>query len=183
MLGKGEAREKGVKFAENFTNATEVIGNRARLGKLAGLFRNKQFDDEVKFIHEYIQVYVRKALEQKANPEKTENASKYVFLEHLAMSENSSQKIQAELLNILVAGRDTTAGTLAHLWYTLARRPDVFEKLRAEVLRLEDREPSFEQIKEMKYLQYCLNETLRLYPMYGTSPFPATLERLRLPNL
>ena len=46
----------------------------------------------------------------------------------------------------------------------------MFNKLGAEVLRLDSRDPSFEEIKEMKYLQYCLNESLRLYPMHV--PFP-----------
>lgn len=89
-----------------------------------------------------------------------------MFIEHLAKTGSSPKKIQDELINILLAGRDTTAGLLAHLWYILARRPDVFTKLRTEVLRLDGREPTFEEIKEMKYLQYCLNEALRLYPLY-----------------
>jgi len=86
-------------------------------------------------------------------------------LEELAKAGYSEKKIQDELLNILLAGRDTTASLLAHLWHILARRPDVFKKLRAEVLSLGDKEPSFEQIKEMKYLQYCLNEALRIHPI------------------
>jgi cytochrome P450 len=156
------------------------------LGKLATLFPDRAYDDGIKFIHEYIQSYVRKTLEQKASQEKTDQASsKYVFLEHLARTDSSEKKIQDELLNILLAGRDTTASLLAHLWYILARRPDIFKKLRAEVLHLGDREPSFEQIKEMKYLQYCLNEALRLYPMYEhlfLSSWPANLSWHLLPQ-
>ena len=82
-------------------------------------------------------------------------------------------------MNILVAGRDTTASLLSHLWYILARRPDVFEKLRTEVLQLDGREPTFEETKEMKYLQYCLVEVLRLHPMYEIpfSLYPGSLSR------
>ena len=168
MLGTGESREKGEKFGECFSYATEVIGNRSRLGKLAALIPDKRYEDSKTFVHEYIQYYVHRTLERRrANGEKTEeDSSKYVFLEQLAKTGNSPKKIQDELINILLAGRDTTAGLLAHLWYTLARRPDVFKKLRAEVLRLDGREPTFEEIKDMKYLQYCLNESLRLHPMY-----------------
>jgi cytochrome P450 len=171
VLGTGESRERGEKFGESFTYATEYVGKMARLGKLAAIFPDRKYSDGVKFIHAYIQSYVHRTFKQKAKREKNAPvSSKYVFLEHLASTGSSEKKVQDELLNILLAGRDTTAGLLSHLFHTLARRPDIFQKLRAEVLRLGGRQPSFEQIKEMKYLQYCLNEALRLYPMYGTSP-------------
>lgn len=167
VLGTAESRVKGEKFADCFGYATEFVGTKARLGRLAAIFPDKKYEDSKNFVHEYIQYYVHRTLEQnKASVEKADaGSSKYVFIEHLAKTGNSPKKIQDELLNILLAGRDTTAGLLAHLWYILARRPDVFNKLRTEVLRLDGREPTFEEIKEMKYLQYCLNEALRLYPL------------------
>lgn len=167
VLGTGEAREKGVKFGEAFSYATEYVGSVARLGPLAKVLPDKKYTESEKYVHEYLQYYVRRTLDQrKANAEKyDEKPGRYVFIEQLAQSISDPKKIQDELLNILLAGRDTTAGLLSHLFYTLARRPDVFAKLRAEVNALQGQEPTFEQIKDMKYLQYCLNETLRLYPM------------------
>jgi hypothetical protein len=169
--GESKSTERGEKFAECFGYATEVIGNRNRIGRLAGILPDKRFNDSLIFVHEYIQYYVQRTLEkQKTSPEKVNDASsKYVFLEQLARTGNSPKNIQDELLNILLAGRDTTASLLSYLWYTLVRRPDVFEKLKAEVQFLEGHVPSFEQLKDMKYLQYCLNEILRLHPMYGFS--------------
>jgi cytochrome P450 len=169
VLGTGESREKGVKFGEAFAYATEYVGNVARLGPLAKLLPDKKYDESEKYVHEYLQYYVHRALDQrKDGAEKPDEDSKrYVFIEQLAKSISDPKKIQDELLNILLAGRDTTAGLLSHLFYILARNPDIFEKLRAEVNKLEGREPTFEQIKDMKYLQYCLNEALRLHPMYG----------------
>ena len=118
----------------------------------------------MKFVHEYVAGYVQTALEKgkqyasgKVKVDDDE-ASRYVFLNELAKTGYSAKKIQDELLNILLAGRDTTASLLSHVWYILARRPDVFEKLRAEVLRSGNNSPSFEQIKDMKYLQYVMNE-------------------------
>ena len=50
--------------------------------------------------------------------------------------------------------------------YELARHPEVVEKLRAEILeRVGPHEPlTYTDLKEMKYLQNILNESLRLYP-------------------
>lgn len=87
------------------------------------------------------------------------DADRYVFLEELAKLGCSPRKIQDELLNVLLAGRDTTASLLSYLFYTLARRPDVFRKLRDEVMQFGNQAPTFEQVKSMKYLQYCLNES------------------------
>jgi cytochrome P450 len=93
-----------------------------------------------------------------------ETNDKYVFLEHLAKTGYPEKKIQDELLNILLAGRDTTAGLLSYLFYHLAREPRIWEKLRAEVLSLGDETPSFEQIKSLKYMQWVLNEGIYYKP-------------------
>ncbi|KAE9365333.1 putative cytochrome P450 [Stipitochalara longipes BDJ] len=170
VLDGGIASERGSKFAEAFTYATERIGTYARLGKLASIFPDKHFTNSVAYVHEYVHDYVQKAvdLHKTAAPsEKVDekDSSRYVFLEHLAKAGYSEKKIQDELLNILLAGRDTTASLLSYLFYILARRPDVFSKLRTEIMALGKDLPTFEQIKGLKYLQYCLNETLRLYPV------------------
>jgi cytochrome P450 len=101
---------------------------------------------------------VKGAVQYYQSGEKQETtAGKYVFLEHLAQAGYPAQKIQDELLNILLAGRDTTASALSFLFYHLARRPEIYAKLREEVLKLETI-PTFEEIKSTKYLQWCLNE-------------------------
>ena len=136
----------------------------SRLGYLAKLIPDKRYDNDVKFVHTYVQQYVQKAValrKASMDEEKSsdEGEKRYVFLNELAKTNQSEKKIQDELLNVLLAGRDTTAGLLSYLFYTLARRPDVFKKLRAEVLEVGNKMPTFEQIKGMKYLQYCLNES------------------------
>jgi cytochrome P450 len=83
----------------------------------------------------------------------------YAFLEHLANTNYGEKKIQDQLLNILLAGCDTTDDFLSFLFYVLVRRPDVFSKLRAEVMELSNKRPTFEQVKSMKYLQWYLNES------------------------
>jgi hypothetical protein len=57
-----------------------------------------------------------------------------------------------------VAGRDTTASLLSHTLHILARRPDVWSKLKAEIDELKGRAPDYEMLRNMKYLKYVLNE-------------------------
>ena len=57
-----------------------------------------------------------------------------------------------ELINLLVAGRDTTSGTLSFGIYKLAEYPEIAEKLRAEILEKvgPTRSPTYNDIKDMK---------------------------------
>ena len=88
-------------------------------------------------------------------------------------------------MNILVAGRDTTAGLLSFVLFELARNPDIYKKLRDEILdkfgtsNLE--EITFESLKKCEYLKAVLNEALRMYPSvprnYRVSTRNTTLPR------
>jgi hypothetical protein len=68
-------------------------------------------------------------------------------------------------LNLANGKRSTTAGLLANTWHVLARRPDIWNKLRVEVDALNGQQPTYAEIKDMKYLKYVFNESLRLMPV------------------
>lgn len=161
---------RGARFSEAFTYATEKGGFILRVGKLANMLPDAELDKSIKFVHEFVGDYVKKAVQKSksyaSGSEKgeEETAERYVFLNELAKTGYGELKIRDELLNILLAGRDTTASLMSWTWYILARRPDVFEKLRAEVSRIGTGLPAFEQMREMKYLQYVLNESQYLPP-------------------
>lgn len=67
---------------------------------------------------------------------------------------------------VLLAGRDTTAGTLSFTFQELSTHPEVVTKLRREILDRvgPTRRPTYDDLKSMPYLQHTMNETLRLYP-------------------
>lgn len=77
--------------------------------------------------------------------------------------------IRSELLNILLAGRDTTASLLSNVVWELARQPEIMERLRTEITEIAgtdiDEVPTYQQIKDMKYLRAIINESQRLYPI------------------
>lgn len=95
----------------------------------------------------------------------------YAVLNHSGMCRSSLHgtdynMIRDETVNILLAGRDTTACTLTFAVYNLAEKPDVLRRLREEVLDVvgPTRRPTYEDIRNMKYLRAVINETLRLHP-------------------
>ena len=161
-LSPNTPNESGDGFAKAFNDAQDVCGNRARFGRLAMLksaWRNKK---DIAYVHSFVDRYVQAALRYRSNHdlEKIESGAegRYVFLYELAKQTNDPVKLRDELLSILLAGRDTTASLLTNVWFTLAKRPDIWAKLRAEIDTLHGEHPSIQQINEMKYLRAVLNE-------------------------
>ncbi|KAI1970844.1 hypothetical protein LOZ51_006302 [Ophidiomyces ophidiicola] len=166
------------RFSDIFTYCTTSIGNWARIGVFFGI-PDKRYHRYVDGIHEFVDRYVKKALEHHQaqqsgliTSEKTE--SRYIFLYELINRTQDPIELRSEALNILLAGRDTTASLLGALWNVLSKRPDVWSKLLQEVDGLNGKKPTFEEVKDMKYLRFCVNEgrisppltpALRLYPV------------------
>lgn len=88
------------------------------------------------------------------------------LLDHLMNYTDDQTMLKDETLNVLLAGRDTTANTITYAIYMLAEHHNVLERLRKEILETvgDSRRPTYEDIKDMKYLRAVVNETLRLYP-------------------
>ena len=83
----------------------------------------------------------------------------------------ATQKDMVEqVMHLLVAGMDTSAAALGWVFASLAANPEIYGKLRREVVRTfgtEERrvvEFNLETLKGCLYLQYCLLEALRLFP-------------------
>ncbi|KAJ7164002.1 cytochrome P450 [Mycena crocata] len=88
------------------------------------------------------------------------------LLDELLNSTTDPKLLRDEILNILLAGRETTMHTLTVTIYFLAMYPKVTARLRDEIMNVvgPSNRPSYANIKEMKYLRAVINETLRLYP-------------------
>ena len=165
------ASSPNMKFPECWNRGQEAVAERSRSGKLGQLLNNPvQFQKDTQFVHEFADRFVRKGLELRENMdvEKADDEGRYIFLHELVKQTSDPVQIRSELLNILLAGRDTTASLLSNLWFILARRPDIWQKLRTEVDALCGEPPTYQQIKDMKYLRAVLNESKTSIP-----PFPS----------
>lgn len=135
----------------------------------------REYKEQNKRVHAFIDQYVALALRQpttndsKLAEEGTSAKERYVFLTELASRTRDPLELRAQLLNILLAGRDTTASLLSWLFHQLMRHPEVFAKLRAAILAdfgphtSQPENITFSTLKSCTYLQHCLSETLRLW--------------------
>ncbi len=79
----------------------------------------------------------------------------------------SDRELLDELMNLIVAGYETSAGTLNWAWYLLAHHPEVADRINAEAeaygsdFAAAADDPA---LTNMNWTQQVLDETLRLYP-------------------
>jgi cytochrome P450 len=159
------------KFADAFYNAQRVQSIIARVGPLNwAVPRNRMgFYDSIKTVDEFVSLYIDRALA--LSPEELSQKSNhdegYTFLHAIAGYTRDRQMLRDQLVSVLLAGRDTTACTLTWAIYHLSLSPSITAKLRQEIIDTVglSEKPSYQHLKDMKYLQHVLNETLRLYPV------------------
>lgn len=144
------------------------------LGLLLEFLRPKlweKFDKSCSTVHDVVNEIVTQFLETQeqkvlwSSSTKLEQSSdeksskKYVFLEELAKETPSSVELRDEILNMLVAGRDTTASLLSTSLFILARRPDVWARVRKEVIETFGEDlPEYEALRNLKQMRNLFNE-------------------------
>lgn len=160
-------------FYKSFDYAGKFLRYRAIANNFYFLVDNSKFRESTKIIHQFADYYVEKALQML--PEELERATNNGFnLLFELVKETRDPKVLRDLtLNILLAGRSTTAALMSFCLYQLARNPDVWCKLRSEIqshFGSDDEDNSriesitFETLKKCEYLRAVINETLRLHP-------------------
>ncbi|THU98293.1 cytochrome P450 [Dendrothele bispora CBS 962.96] len=172
-------------FTTSFLLSQEVISDRERLGPLVWPLMEMWKDktkEPMDVVGGWIERIVREALERrkekkiiKGRGEREEEEKMReeeegeTLLDHLVEMTDDPTVLRDETLNIMIAGRDTTAATLSFVIYSLAKHPEVYRTLREEILRMigsDTKKPLiYEQVKECKYLRAVINETLRLFPV------------------
>lgn len=122
-----------------------------------------------KTCRDYIQGYVDEAMAIRAKAaagtlDDDDESDRYYFLKELAKVLDDKERICDELLNILVAGRDTTASLLSSAFHELSRRPDLWKKLRDEIEPLNRQPPDYDTLRNLKFTKYLINESEQYHP-------------------
>jgi len=174
-------------FARAFSDVQEIIALRVRCGPLWPLWElsGNKTTAHMKVVSAFIDPILSLALEKKSSPlsemtgaEKSDEINEDdTLLDHLARFTDDTAILKDEIVNIMIAGRDTTATTLTFATYLLAMYPESTVRLRNEILEKvgPTRCPTYEDIREMKYLRAFINETLRLFP---AAPFDGRTNKI-----
>jgi cytochrome P450 len=133
------------------------------MGPLWRLWCPKEFTAAMVVLNNFIEPYVERAIQTREHFDTKERMGEKInFTDSLSQFTVDRTVLRDQLVSTLLAGRDTTACTLSWLFYELSHHPDVYQTLREEVLRTlrTDGKPTYDHLKSMKYLQWCLNEGL-----------------------
>ncbi|KAL8818388.1 MAG: hypothetical protein Q9223_002964 [Gallowayella weberi] len=169
----GSLRNPDAQFAQAFDDVQKTQTARARAGPFQHLIPVKKFKKGLKVMDAFIEPFIQETLNydpQEHGEKETKSMDGSTWLQSVATFTSDRRVIRDQIVSILLAGRDTTAGTLSFLFKELSAHPKIYAKLRRDILeRVGARQaPTYEDLKDMPYLQHCISETLRLYP---TVPF------------
>lgn len=165
----GGAKSEEMGFSKAFSYGCDVIQRKVRWGPLMWVLENKAYRDACDTVHKFTDHFVEKAyarqrlMKSGAAPDE----GRFILADALAADITDPIELRYQLLNILLAGRDTTASLLSWAFLLLSRHPEKLDKLRSECLAAFGTDPksiTFTGMKNVKYLQYVMSETLRLYP-------------------
>ncbi|KAJ5121706.1 Cytochrome P450 E-class CYP52 [Penicillium atrosanguineum] len=162
-------------FLYAFDRCMWYLAKRLRFERLYWVIYNQEFRKCINIVHAFVDQYVHSALKQAQQQEEKAQSiekipSQYVFLKALTNTTKDPVRLRDECLNVLLAGRDTTASLLSWTILLLSRHPHIFARLRSDILEQfgthdQPRNMNFATLKSCQYLQYFLKETLRLYPV------------------
>lgn len=176
-LGGGVAEQ----FPYYFDKSQWYSAQRGRFEGLHWLVSNKESRHSDQQVHAFVDRFVQRALKlvKEGKTKGDEEKTNYVFLDALAAATQDPIELRSQLLNILLAGRDTTASLLSWTVLLLARHPPVLKKLRQTIIDefgtySSPRNITFASLKSCQYLQHTLNEVLRLYPVVPLNRRSAT---------
>lgn len=129
-----------------------------------------EFRRNLKIMDDFIQPYIETVLSLSTDELDQKLSKRETFLDALARFTRDPRVLRDQLVAVLLAGRDTTAGTLSFCLFELSRNPEVVAKLREEIrnrlgVGANGQKPTYSDLKEMKYLSAVINETMRVYPV------------------
>lgn len=102
---------KNKEFAESFTIAQEGLAKRFRIAPLHFLYNPPEFRRACANVHRFMENYIRDR--KLAMKEKSSEDQSYEFFDQVAEESASVEDLRDQLLNVLLAGRDTTACCLS----------------------------------------------------------------------
>ncbi|MQM12530.1 hypothetical protein Taro_045448 [Colocasia esculenta] len=188
------SNKEGSRFAEAFDASGEVIVRRYfdflwKIKRILNIGAEAELKEHLKVINDFVYKVIRSKTQQQISAPRDASVMRRedILSRFLAQKEECVEMdmkyLRDIVLNLVIAGRDTTAGTLSWFLYMLCKHPEVQEKVASEAAMATGlAAPSCtpmadfaavvteEVLDKMHYLHAALTETLRLYPAVPVDP-------------
>ncbi|KRY69402.1 Cytochrome P450 4V2 [Trichinella pseudospiralis] len=150
LFGKGKEQEECLKILHSFT--WKVIQERR---------------EEVKQLGGWAKVLDRQMTDFEMTSQKRRLAFLDLLLQIAEQGKLTDQDIREEVDTFMFEGHDTTSAGMNWALHLLGCNPAIQAKVHEELDSIfsdDDRDATFEDVKNMTYLECCLKEALRLFP-------------------
>ncbi|XP_020255567.1 cytochrome P450 704C1-like [Asparagus officinalis] len=184
-LNSLQGSEEGNRFSNAFDRSSSLILLRYvdpfwKIKKYFNIGSEAELKKHIKIVNDFVYKLINVKIENPQNPEidsvKKEDLLSRFLAEMEKDPENMTHKYLRDIiLNFLIAGKDTTAGTLSWFIYMLCKNQQIQDKVACEVQEAteNDKDTNFgdfsnlltdEVVDKMQYLHATITETLRLFP-------------------
>ncbi|XP_048483053.1 cytochrome P450 9e2 isoform X4 [Plutella xylostella] len=158
---------------ENFPRVMKLLGvkiiSTSDADKFAQLFksalksrREQQSQPRPDFIQTLVDAAQGKLKDKQEDPNNNEDSTNWT-------KKFSDDDLVAQAVLFYVAGFDTTANLINYFLYEMAVNPEVQRRLLAEIDEADKSGDLYEAVQGLQYLDMCVNEVLRLWPLVGSA--------------
>lgn len=165
VLDPAQSSQAEADFVENYSKCCVESMRKMVLGPLAFVSINRSASQARVRAWAYVERFVQTAIDLRQSGKVNDAPSdgvdevQYNFLRELARDTDDKDVLRDQIMNILLASRDTTASLLSNLFFELSRRPEVYRRLQMEVEdHFHGELPTEAGLKDMKFLKWCINE-------------------------
>ncbi|KKY25507.1 putative cytochrome p450 [Phaeomoniella chlamydospora] len=144
---------------------------RLQMNRMLFLYRDKTWFDAVAKVHKFVDAQIDKTFSElderelaRKNRKKPSSPERTDLLWVMAQQLRDKKALRSQILAVFVPSNDTTSILISNAFYALARHPKVWAKLREEVASVDPENLTWDTLRGMRYLNWILNETHRLYP-------------------
>ncbi|KAK1263782.1 Cytochrome P450 94A1 [Acorus gramineus] len=156
------------RLARAFDGASDISARRAtepvqavwRLKRALRVGSERALRRDVRVVHESVAELIRARKEEKAGGFARED----LLSRLVSGGRHDEEVIRDATINMIMAGRDTTSAALTWFFFLLARNPDAEARVVEEAMAAKEGRVDYEALKEMRFLEACLCESMRLYP-------------------
>ncbi|XAR48312.1 hypothetical protein NMG60_11031083 [Bertholletia excelsa] len=170
--GEGPA---GGEFMRAFDEAATLCSGRFmyaipflyKIKKYFNVGSERRLMKSIAIVHKFADNIIKSRIEERTDKSVDEDLlSRFMYIH-----ETSPGFLRDIVVSFILAGRDTTSSALSWFFWLLASRPDVEQNILKELETIRVRNAkrfgdaySFDELREMQYLQAAISESMRLYP-------------------
>ncbi|XP_022151999.1 cytochrome P450 94A1-like [Momordica charantia] len=151
-----------------------AIPNSYKMKRFFNVGSEKTLRQSIATVHKFADNIIHSRIEE--TKKTTSHKKDQDLLSRFMGDENnySPELLRDIVISFILAGRDTTSSALTWFFWILSSRPDIEQNILAELKTLRSKRTgdeetkvglyTYDELRNMQYLQAALSETLRLYP-------------------